>query len=675
MVIPVLFIGSFAVLFNSFPDPVYQKFLDIFCNGALRSFIVIIQTTTVGILSVYMTVSLNLSYMSITEEGQKLVSKYGSLLGSLTGFFILVGFFSKDFNAALLSGQGIFSALTAGILGSILFQKFERLFRNSQTLFVDGSDSVFNAMLNIMLPFLCVISCFALVNYIITVCFDVQCLQQLFIKAAGFIFIKMNRSYFSGLLFIFITSLLWCFGIHGNNVLENVAINLFAEIIPGQVVSKTFIDTFVYMGGTGTTLGLLISIIIFCRRSSLKKLSRMAALPILFNINELVVFGLPVIYNPLIIIPFIIVPELTYSIAYIFTKAGFLPEVVKPVIWTTPAFLSGFIATASWRGILVQVINICVSVLLYAPFVIRYERKSLNELSDSMNELVGILKKCEETTEDISLLECEGNAGRLAKLLANDLEDTLKSSRAAGHSEIESPLLMKYQPQFDNKGSCIGAEALLRWNHKKFGIVYPPLVVHLAKESGLLYTLETLIFEQSIKDSCFLRNVYGDKFKLSVNVTVTTLYDERFVPFLESLVERFSLKPGNICIEITEETELVTNEETGNLLRKIKALGFTFALDDFSMGHTSLQYLQHNQFDMVKLDGNLVRSILSNERTKEIINSIVYLSKSLGFNVIAEFVETDEQKKALENIGCLLYQGYLYSPAVDCEALLKFSKA
>ena len=112
-----------------------------------------------------------------------------------------------------------------------------------------------------------------------------------------------------------------------------------------------------------------------------------------------------------------------------------------------------------------------------------------------------------------------------------------------------------------------------------------------------------------------------------------------------------------------------------NLLRKIKALGFTFALDDFSMGHTSLQYLQHNQFDMVKLDGNLVRSILSNERTKEIINSIVYLSKSLGFNVIAEFVETDEQKKALENIGCLLYQGYLYSPAVDCEALLKFSKA
>ncbi len=157
-------------------------------------------------------------------------------------------------------------------------------------------------------------------------------------------------------------------------------------------------------------------------------------------------------------------------------------------------------------------------------------------------------------------------------------------------------------------------------------------------------------------------------------MTVTTLYDKRFVQFLEDLAWRYVLKPGNICIEITEETELVTSEETGNLIKKIRSFGYTFALDDFSMGHTSLQYLQHNQFDLVKLDGNLVKSILSNDRTKEIINSIVYLSKSLDFKVLAEFVETEEQKQALEQIGCLLYQGYLYSPAIDKEALLELGK-
>ena len=88
------------------------------------------------------------------------------------------------------------------------------------------------------------------------------------------------------------------------------------------------------------------------------------------------------------------------------------------------------------------------------------------------------------------------------------------------------------------------------------------------------------------------------------------------------------------------------------------------------MGHTSLQYLQYNHFDLVKLDGNLVRSLLENERTKEIINSIVYLSKSLGFNVLAEFVESNDQKNALEAIGVNLYQGYLYSPAIDKDKFL-----
>ena len=377
----------------------------------------------------------------------------------------------------------------------------------------------------------------------------------------------------------------------------------------------------------------------------------------------------------MMIIPFLLSPILCYTNAFLLTKAGILPQVTNSVVWTTPAFLSGFFATGSVAGVIVQILNILLSIALYAPFVILYEKKSLDQFSGVMNELVGILKKCEETTEEIVLTEYEGNAGRLAKLLATDLEVSLASSKIEDSAiSPESPLLIKYQPQFDNTGHCIGAESLLRWNHKSYGIIYPPLVVHLAKESGMLYKLETYIIEKSIRDSASFRECFGDKFKLSVNVTVTTLYDKRFVEFLQTLSQRYHLKQGNICIEITEETELVTTEETGELIKKIRSFGYTFALDDFSMGHTSLQYLQHNQFDLVKLDGNLVKSLLGNDRTKEIINSIVYLSKSLDFKVLAEFVETTEQKEALERVGCLLYQGYLYSPAVDKDTLLSMGK-
>ena len=108
-------------------------------------------------------------------------------------------------------------------------------------------------------------------------------------KAVEAVFIKMHRSYFSGFLFIFLISIMWCFGIHGNNVLNQVADDLFVSIVPGEIVSKTFIDTFVYMGGTGCTIGLLIALMIFGKRSSSKKLSRMALLPVIFNVNELLV--------------------------------------------------------------------------------------------------------------------------------------------------------------------------------------------------------------------------------------------------------------------------------------------------------------------------------------------------------------------------------------------------
>ena len=675
MVIPILFIGSITVFLNGFPVQPFQDFLDNFLGGALRSILLAIQYSTVGALALYITIALNQSYLDQTEEGLRLVSRFGSLLGCLGGFFILVGFFSGEPDLSLLSGQGVFSALLAGIFGSVLFSKFETLFRTRRAIFVDGADSVFNTSLHNLLPVLFVVLCFAVANYLITVCFKVQSVQHLFMKAVDTIFLRMHRSYFSGLVFIVLISVMWWFGIHGNNVMEQVAQDMFAVIVAGEIVSKSFIDTFVNMGGTGCIIGLLLATMFLGKRSSTKRLSIMAFLPCVFNIGELIVFGLPVIYNPMMFIPFILAPVLCYSNAFLFTKIGFMPQVTNSVVWTTPVFFSGYLATGSVRGIVVQLVNIVISMACYAPFVNMYEKKSLDESSSAMDELVGILKKSEETTEEVVLTECEGNAGRLAKLLVNDLQETLDSVSAdGGHGDTESPLIMKYQPQFDNTGHCIGAESLLRWNHKRYGIIYPPLVVRLAKESGDLYRLEKYIIEKSVSDSAGFRECFGDKFKLSVNATVTTLYDSRFVGFLKELSEKYGLEPGNICVEITEETELVTTEETGELIKKIRSFGYTFALDDFSMGHTSLQYLQHNQFDLVKLDGNLVKSILSNDRTKEIINSIVYLSKSLDFKVLAEFVETVEQKEALEQIGCLLYQGYLYSPAIDRDSLISMGK-
>ena len=672
MVIPVLFTGSFTVLLNGFPVQSYQVFLDSFLGGALRNIIISIQYGTLGILAIYIVAALNFSFMKQMDVGHRTAMGFGSLLGCLTGFFILVGFFTGDPDLSLLSGQGVFSAIIAGIAGPALFLRFESYFVRKRMIFVDGADSEFNSALHLILPYLCVALCFAAANYLIILCFGVQGLQQLFLKGVDMIFTMMNRSYSSGLLFTSLTSIMWWFGIHGNNVLNQVAEDMFTAIIPGEIVSKSFIDTFVNMGGTGCTIGLLLAVAFFGKSSSSKKLFGMALLPGIFNIGEMLVFGFPVIYNPLMAVPFILSPVLAYTNAFFMTRIGFVPPVSNEVIWTTPALMSGFLATGSMKGMLVQLMNIIISFACYAPFVVLSEKRAADVYSAEMKKLVDILKKSEETGEEVILTECEGNVGRLAKHLAVELEASMARSFGDAPSDnVENPLGMKYQPQFDNTGKCIGAEALLRWEHKLYGTVYPPLVIRIAKESGDLYELETRIIERSVRDSESFRKCFGEKFKLSVNITVPTLYDKRTVPFLQRIADQYRLRTGNICIEITEETELVTTKETGELLKRIRAFGYTFALDDFSMGHTSLQYLQHNHFDIVKLDGNLVRGMMDNERTKEIISSIVYLSRSLDFRVLAEFVETEEQRDALEEVGCLLYQGYLFGPAVGRESLIE----
>ena len=578
IVIPILFIGSFTVLLNGFPVQAYQDFLDSFLGGALRNIILTIQNATVGILAIYITIALNFSYMKQIETGQRLVVRFGSLLGCLTGFFILVGFFSGEPNFSLLSGQGVFSAMVAGLAGSALFYRFEKLFVRKKMLLVDGADSGFNAALQMILPFFCVTLCFAIANYLIMVCFHVQSVQHLFMKAMDMIFLKMQRSYSSGLLFTTLISGMWWFGIHGNNVLDQVAEEMFTAIIPGEIVSKSFIDTFVNMGGTGCTIGLLLAMLVFGKRSSTKKLFGMALVPGVFNIGELVVFGFPVIYNPMMAVPFILAPVLTYTNAYLLTMAGFVPPVTNEVVWTTPALMSGYLATGSARGLVVQLLNILISAACYAPFVIRSEKRSLQEFSsDEMKKLVDLCRNSEETGEEVVLIESEGIVGKFAKHLAVDLEVSLtRFSPDRKNDAAENPLSVDYLEQYDDQGNCTGAKAFPEWGHKRYGTVYQPLVLRIAKESGNLYELETNVLERAIRDSEDFRKQYGAEFQMSVKVSAPTLCDKRFVPFLQKAADEYRLKAGNICIELAEKPGSIEREEIQELTETIRVFGYTF---------------------------------------------------------------------------------------------------
>ena len=580
MVLPVLFTGSITVLINGFPVRAYQDFMSSFLGGALRQVCSTVQVATIGCLAVHLTIAVNLSFMNQLKEKKKRSVEFGSLLACLAGFFILSGFFSGEADITLLSGQGVFSALISGVIGSELYRRFEALYGPGNKVFLDEADSVFNAALQKILPFLSVVVCFAAVNYLVTIFFDVKSVQHLFMKVMDLIFLSMKRSYSSGLLFIVLTSLMWWFGIHGNNVLDQVASDLFTEIIPGQIVSKSFMDTFVIMGGTGCLIGLLAAMLIFGKRSSTRKLLRMAWVPCFFNISELLVFGFPVVYNPYMMIPFLLSPALCYTNAFLLSKAGFMPLVTKTVVWTTPPLLSGYIATGSLRGLAVQLMNILISTACYAPFIMLYENKTLNEYPSEMEELFAQFKRGRDSNEELKLTETDGNAGRLARLLATDLEDALiASSGETSAKKVENPISVEYEEQYDEDGKCVGARALLKWEHIRCGLIDPELVLQLAEESGILYSFETYVTEEAIKALAeFLKSRGGD-FRMVIKVTESTILDRNFPSFLQTMADGYRLRAGNIALEITEETCRKISGETGEDMNRLCPFGFLLMVE------------------------------------------------------------------------------------------------
>ena len=193
----------------------------------------------------------------------------------------------------------------------------------------------------------------------------------------------LSQGYFAVFIIVLLVHVLWFFGLHGTNIMgpvlqsiygvamvENTNAYQLGETVPYKWVAGSF-EAFVWPGGAGVTLMLLIAILLFSKRADYKTVGKLGIGPGLFNINEPVMFGLPIVLNPLFIIPFIVAPLVTATIAYFATTLGLVAPVVVNVIWVMPTILSGFLATGGdWRAIILTIINLAVALLIWAPFII-----------------------------------------------------------------------------------------------------------------------------------------------------------------------------------------------------------------------------------------------------------------------------------------------------------------
>ena len=663
--IPVLIIGAFALILKSFPVRAYQEFIETALNGVLLELFNLVYTATFGVLSVYMTVSISRAYMSIKSD--HLTVAMGAWVSSIASFFMMAGVGTESFALDRVGPKSMFLAILTGLGASALYLKFNAIFRNrrGRRLLTTGADREFNRVLYTLVPTALTVIVFAVFNMLIVRLFDVESFRDLLDRGFASLFEHIKLDFFKGFFFVLLSSVLWFFGIHGSDALEQVMQMQFypglaenqaavaAGGAPANILTKEFFDCFVLMGGCGSTICLLIAILLFSKNKARRGLGFTAAFPMLFNINELMVFGLPIIFNPVMLIPFLLVPLVCYSSAYLALTLGIVPMITSGVEWTTPIILGGYSATGSFAGSALQIFNVALGVAIYFPFVKLLDRRSDAHIKDEYDSFVRFFMDNEQTIGGTRLIDLDDAHGVFAKGLCAEIKYGLADN-----------LRLAYQPQYNYDGECIGAEALLRWDHPVHGMLYPPLVVKLAEEGGVLTELEKAVLSRVLKDRPLVLERFGKDIKISFNVTGTTVNGDEFLQYCRKLNDSSNFRGKNLCLEVTEQAALAFDDSTIAKLNAFRDMGLLLAIDDFSMGQTSLHYLKDSIFDVIKLDGSLIKELFAHKNSREIVSSITGLARSLNMIVLAEYVETEEQKNALHEIGCDCYQGYLYSPAV-----------
>ncbi|MCE0492717.1 EAL domain-containing protein [Vibrio salinus] len=226
-----------------------------------------------------------------------------------------------------------------------------------------------------------------------------------------------------------------------------------------------------------------------------------------------------------------------------------------------------------------------------------------------------------------------------------------------------------YQPQVDHLNHVIGGEVLIRWKHPKKGLINPERFIPIAEDTGLIIPIGEWVLEKSCEQlSHWMKDDRTKNLTLAVNVSYKQFCQPGFVAEVSLLIKRYHIDPGKLKIELTETLFVDNMEKTVSQVEALKRLGVLLSLDDFGTGYSSLQYLKRLPLSQLKIDRSFIDDLEDDLNDQSIVKTIILMARSLGLNVIAEGVETAEQKHYLEENGCFLYQGYFYSkPVPVCE--------
>ena len=678
LILPLIMIGAIALLLHDIPFPALHVFLDKLFGAGWRIACDNLISGTFGIVSLAMLLTFSSAFtMSHNQRNkEQFVSPTMALIVILSCFFIVTApAETASWKTIFSMDTGFVVALCVSAIGCKLFLRLAKIKRLQLPLNEVGHDPMVRDILTVMPAGMLTIAIFGLIR-VFLVELGVPDIHDIIDHFFLALFSNLGDGSLLGIAIAFFSQLLWFFGVHGSNIvspvvehflvppgIENAAAVLSGHT-PVHIYTKEFFTTFAYMGGSGSTLCLIVAVLMVSREGGKRKLCLFALLPALCNVNDPLLFGIPLILNPIYLIPFVLTPLVQTVCAYYATVFDLIPHTTSGVGWTTPVFMSGFAATGSIAGVVMQLINMLLGIALYYPFV---------KLSDLLRErqikqtLSALLHTSSGYSAGLGVTKCidsPGEEGRLAKVLASDLRTALTR---------DDQLFLEYQPQMDIARNRVhGVEALLRWNHPAYGRISPIITIALAEDTRCIDQLGIYALKTACRQRAAWKGKVPDDLLISVNVSPYQLEDPFFDRSVIETLEFTGLPLRHLELEITESTMITPGVLTFDALHRLRDGGVQVAIDDFGMGHASLRYLNEMPVDTIKLDRSLTEN--SGEGINDhIIYSMVELCKTLSMTSIVEGVETEEQLDRFSKLGCKVFQGYLFSKplsAKDCLAYI-----
>lgn len=247
-------------------------------------------------------------------------------------------------------------------------------------------------------------------------------------------------------------------------------------------------------------------------------------------------------------------------------------------------------------------------------------------------------------------------------------------NKAIENKELE----LFYQPQIDMRSMKIcGAEALIRWNHPKEGLLTPWAFIQVAEETGYIHEISKWVIATGCKQLKSWQD-QGHNLKLALNISPRDFRYNDFYDQVKSNIESSGINPQHLELELTENGLMETQGKVLDLLMQLKTLGISLAVDDFGTGHSSIAYLKHFPVDKLKIDRSFITDIEEDYADKMITETIIDMAKNFNLKVVAEGVETERQQNLLRHLHCDVAQGYYYSkplPLAEFESLLNGIKS